>query len=504
MSPSPEAPPGSLPPAAAHALSLAMVAAATLAAVIVDQATHASDLSLVFVLPVVVAAVSLGWGPALTAAVTGVLAYNFFLIAPRYTLRVADPANLWALLLLLTVAAVVSAVAAQARRRALEGREAAAQATALHTLARGLVGETSVAGVAGRCAEALASLFHAPAVVLVDDEGLTLAGRAGADGLSDADLEAARWALAANLATRGGAWPGGESTFDFWPIVTARRRRAVIGVRIAGPEGRPEAPERRVEIVAGYLAVALEREALARQALDQQVLAAGERFKSDLLAAVSHDLRTPLSTILLSLQSLRAFDEAHDPATRRALLAATEAEAGRLTRMVENLLDMNRLEAGALPVRPAPARPAALVAAALERAGPALAGRKVVNQARRGAPLLVDAGLFESALANLLENAGKYSPAGSTVRIRAGRDEDERLGFVEVLDEGPGFAGSAEPYFEKFRRGQEGDGRAPGTGLGLSIARGFLEAQGGRVEASDRPEGAGARVRLLAPLAGVA
>jgi two-component system sensor histidine kinase KdpD len=339
-------------------------------------------------------------------------------------------------------------------------------------------------------------------VVLVDDDGLRIEGRAGVEALSDADLEAARWSLAANLPTRGGAWPGAEAAFDFWPIVTARRRRAVIGVRIAGPEGRPEAPERRVEIVAGYLAVALEREALARQALDHEVLVAGERFKADLLAAVSHDLRTPLATILLSLQSLRALEGGHDAATRATLLEATEAEAARLARMVENLLDMNRLEAGALPVKPQPTPPARLVAAALQRAAPALAGRRIVNQARRGHAMLVDPGLFESALANLLENAGKYSPEGSTVRIRAGRDEDEDgMGFIEVLDEGPGFAGAAAPYFEKFARGQAGDGRAPGTGLGLSIARGFLEAQGGRVEASDRSDSAGARVRLLAPLA---
>jgi two-component system sensor histidine kinase KdpD len=112
---------------------------------------------------------------------------------------------------------------------------------------------------------------------------------------------------------------------------------------------------------------------------------------------------------------------------------------------------------------------------------------------------MVDAGLFESALANRLENAGKYSPKGSTVRIRAGREDG--MGWVEVLDEGPGFAGSSEALFEKFVRGREGDGRPPGVGLGLSIARGFLEAQGGRVEATDRLDGAGARVRLLAPLA---
>jgi two-component system sensor histidine kinase KdpD len=160
---------------------------------------------------------------------------------------------------------------------------------------------------------------------------------------------------------------------------------------------------------------------------------------------------------------------------------------------------MNRIEAGAVSVRPAPMPVRELAAAALAQAAPALAGRKVVDDSAGGPALLVDPALFETALANLLDNAAKYSPEGSIVRIKAGREDG--MGWVEVLDEGPGFAGLSEPLFEKFARGREGDGRPPGTGLGLSIARGFLQAQGGRVEARDRDDGPGARVRLLAPLA---
>jgi two-component system sensor histidine kinase KdpD len=490
------------PPAlAGHALAIVAVAAATLAAVLMDAQVTVPNLSLVFVLPVVLAAVAFGWGPALTAAVGGALAYNYFLIEPRYTLRVADPANVWALILLLTTAGVVSAVASEGRRRALEAWAAADQAAAIRGLARGLVGETTREGVTRRCAEALAQLFQAPAVVLVmDGDVLTPVAAAGGARLTDADQEAAAWSLAAGIATRGGAYPAGAATFDFWPLTTPQRQQAVVGVRISDDErGRPSAPERLVETVVGYLSVALDREAYARQALETRVQAASERLKADLLAAVSHDLKTPLSTILFTLQSLQRFAGGHDEATRAQLLAAAETETARLSRMVENLLDMNRLEAGALPVRPAPTDAGALVKAALERAAPALAGRKVVRKSGARARFLVDPALFESALANLLENAGKYSPPGSTVRVQSGRDGD--MGWVEVLDEGPGFDGSPEPMFERFARGQAGDGRPPGTGLGLSIARGFLEAQGGRVEACNRPDGPGACVRLLAPLA---
>ncbi len=487
-------------PALAYGATLLAVAAAALAAILADREVRIPNLSLVFVLPVVFAAVTFGWRASLAAAVAGALAYNFFLIEPRFTMRVSDPANIWALGLLMLVGAIVSTVAAQSRRRAIAALEAVDQARALNALARTMVGESSRAGLAGRCAEALSELFHAPAVVLLeDDDGLRPMGIAGGAVPTEADLEAARWSLASRLPVRGGAYPAGEATFDVWPVVTRQRQHAVVGVSLAGRDaGRPDQPERLVEIVSGYLSVALDRESYAAQAMQGQVRVAGEQLKADLLAAVSHDLKTPLSTVLFTLQSLRRFDTRYDATQRGELLASAEAEAERLSRMVESLLQMNRLEAGAVVVRLAPVAVADLAAAALTRAAAALAGRNVVNEVQGDAILMVDAALFESALSNVMENAGKYAPAGSTVLVRYGSDGP--TGWIEVLDEGPGFAGPAEPLFEKFVRGREGDGRPPGVGLGLSIARGFAKAQGGRLDAADRGDRPGARVRLYAPL----
>lgn len=492
------------PPWIAYLATSAAVALAILAAVMVDRTLGAPNASLVFVLPVVLAAASFGWRPALLAAVTGVVAYNFFLIEPRHTFRVADPANVWALLLLLVTATVVSVVAAQSRRRALVAQEAAEQAGALQALARTLVGATSAREIAEGCALAVSQLFRAPAVVLLEGrKAFTVRAAAGDAQLSPADEDAARWALSARHATRGGAYPVGEADFDFWPVVSRSRRSGVIGVRLANrDDGRPAATERLVEIVSGYLSVALDREAYAERAIQRQVRSARERLKADLLAAVSHDLKTPLATILVTLQSLRKFGRNHDAATRRELFETAEAEVGRLTRMVENLLDMSRIEAGAVRVRAAPIAPAALIDGALQRARPSLAGHRVRNEVKEDAPaLFADAVLFETALANLLENAGKYSPPDSLVQIRAG--EECGMGWIEVLDEGPGFEGPPEALFEKFARGREGDGRPPGTGLGLSIAESFVQAQGGRIEAANRDDARGARVRLLAPLAPV-
>ena len=500
--------PERLHPVAAYALSLMMVGLAALAAVLVDQVQTIPNLSLIFVLPVVIAAVSFGWGPSLAAAVAAVLAFNFFLIAPRYSLHVADPSNLWALALLLITAGIVSAVAAQSRRRAVEAWKAADQATALQALARSLVAATGDAGSAEASAEALARLFQAPAVVLLQGEhDLAVSARAGGDGgggeLTPSDHEAASWALAARMPTRGGAYPVEAAAYDFWPVVTPQRQQAVIGVAISlGEGGRPENPERLVEIVSGYLAVALDREAYAAQVLKSRVEVASERLKADLLSAVSHDLKTPLSTVLFTLQSLQKFAKTHDAQTRAELLNLAETETARLSAMVGNLLDMNRLDAGAVVVQTASVAPAELAAEALRSAAVALTGRRVINEvSAEAARLQVDASLFETALANVLENAAKYAPAGAVIRLRSGQTAG--AGWIEVLDEGPGFPGAIEPLFEKFSRGVVGDGRPPGTGLGLAIARGFLEAQGGRVEAENLAGGKGARVRLSAPLAKV-
>jgi two-component system sensor histidine kinase KdpD len=496
-----DARPAALPRPIAYGLALAMTAAATVAGLLLERAAPVSSLSLLYVLPVAIAALSLGWGPAVVAVVAGVLAYNFFLLEPRYTLRVADPANVVALVLLLVIAMLLSAAAAQSRGRATRAWRAAEQAAALNALARGLVGARDVQAVASLCAEALSRLFGAPAVIWLEGEdGLMLAAVAGGAAPAAPDEEAAGWSLASRSPTRGREYPVADAVFDCWPVVSAARRRACIGLRISGgDDDRPAAPERLVEIVGGYLAVALDREAYAAQAVSAEVALAGDRVRSDLLAAVSHDLKTPLATVLLSLQSLRRFSGRHDAAAREDLLRIAEEEATRLDRMVGDLLDVNRLEAGAPVVRPEPVAAADLVARAIQRVEPALAGRDLRCALEAAHSLLmVDPGLFEAALGNVLENAAKYAPVGP-IEVSAGEAPGE--GWIEVRDEGDGFGGVAERMFERFGRGVAGDGRPPGMGLGLTLARGFLEAQGGRAEAGDRRDRRGAWVRLTAPLA---
>jgi two-component system sensor histidine kinase KdpD len=478
-----------LHPAVGYAAALAMAAAATLAALAVDQRVAIPNLSLVFVLPVVIAALSFGWGPSLTAAVTGVLAYDVFLIAPRQSLRVNDPANVWALSLLMVVAALVSAVAARSRRRRVEALALADQAAALQGLARALVAAPDRKAILEAAAEALQRLFSGPAVVLTEGpDGLAPATGAA---LEPADVEAARWALAAKRPTKAGAYPAEAATFDFWPV--AGREPLIVGVALARPAGRPADPERLVEIVGAYLSTALARERPGGRAMEARVEQEGQRLKADLIAAVSHDLRTPLSTMLLTLQSLRRFGDAHDAGARAELLALAEAETARLIGMVANLLDMSRIDADALTARLAPVPMAELIEAAITQAAP---GARVIETTVEPPELTAEAdfALTRTALANVIQNAGKYAAAGTSIRIRAAGAEGQVL--VEVADQGPGFSGPTEPLFGKFTRGVEGDGRAPGTGLGLSIARSFMDAQGGRIEAWNSFEGAVVRLWL--------
>lgn len=248
-------------PLLGYAAGAAMVAAAGLAAFVVDHIVQASNLSLVFVVPVIVAAVSFGWGPALFSALLSVAVFDFFFVEPRMSFQVARPTDLWALGLLLLVAAISSTVAAESRRRALAASQAAAQAEALHALAHAIIRDEPYSAVVGLAAQSLGAIFNAPAVVLREDAGkLGVAASSGGAQVAAADLDAAQWALANDKATRAEAYPFDQSTFDFWPVQSPASGRLVLGVKLSGrSEGRPAAPERHVELVAAYLAASAGR-----------------------------------------------------------------------------------------------------------------------------------------------------------------------------------------------------------------------------------------------------
>jgi K+-sensing histidine kinase KdpD len=240
--------------------SVAMTAVATVVAVGVDSTVTIPNLSLVFVVPVIVAGVSLGLGPSLCSAILGALAFNFFLTEPRYSLAVDDPANIWAIGLLFVVGLIVSGVAFTSHRRATEAALLRRQASVLQGYSRDLVAADNTKAIVSITSQALAALFQVPVVVMLVTEGRVVSlERVGDVEPQEAELEAARSSLATGTVVRAGVYPDLTSRFDFWPVATAEGQNAVIGLAF-DPDERPSAPDALVDIVRSILALVLDRQ----------------------------------------------------------------------------------------------------------------------------------------------------------------------------------------------------------------------------------------------------
>jgi K+-sensing histidine kinase KdpD len=245
--------------------SIAMTAAATVVAVGVDSKVTIPNLSLVFVVPVIAAAVSLGLGPSICSAILGALAYNFFLTEPRYSLAVDDPANIWAIGLLLVVGLIVSSVAFTSRQRATEAALLKRQATVLQGYSRDVVAADNTKSIVSITSQALATLFKVPVVVmLVREDRVASLEQVGDVEPQEAELEAARSSLANGMVVRSGVYPNLASRFDFWPVETAEGQKAVIGLAF-DPDERPSAPDTLVNIVGRILALVLDRQQVRRR-----------------------------------------------------------------------------------------------------------------------------------------------------------------------------------------------------------------------------------------------
>ncbi|MGH7429472.1 MAG: ATP-binding protein, partial [Candidatus Methylomirabilaceae bacterium] len=286
----------------------------------------------------------------------------------------------------------------------------------------------------------------------------------------------------------------------YWPLVGTQGSIGVLAIRPSQP-GRLFDPEQLhlLETLANQMALAIERARLAKQSHQAQVQAETERLRNAILSSVSHDLRTPLATITGAASSLLDSPTETDPASRRELIQAISTEANRLDRLVRNLLDMTRLEAGAVQLRKEFHPLEEVVGAALTRLGSRLQGHQIRTEFPADLPLvLLDGVLIEQVMLNLLENAIKYAPPGSTIDLSATASEKEML--FEIADRGPGLPpGDEERIFDKFYRA--GPAHEGGVGLGLTICRGIVDAHGGRIWAENR-SGGGAVFRFTLPLEG--
>lgn len=248
-----------LPRAGQYGAALAMVAVATLLAFVVKNVIAAPNLTLIYVLPVIAAATAFGWGPALAAVVAGVLAFDFFFTEPYFSFTISSPSDIWAAGLLLVIAAIVTTVAAQSRRRTVEALRAQEQAEALQSLAHMVIAQRPRGEVLDAAAAALNRIFRAPAVIYLQERGeIRRAAESGRPEITPIDEEAARGALTALLHTRAETYPYDQAEFEFWPVATPAGRRFVLGVDFTRAlADRPEKPERFTESVAAYVAAAL-------------------------------------------------------------------------------------------------------------------------------------------------------------------------------------------------------------------------------------------------------
>jgi two-component system sensor histidine kinase KdpD len=257
---------------------------------------------------------------------------------------------------------------------------------------------------------------------------------------------------------------------------------------------------RLLDALCDQAALAIERTTLAHDLDSARLLAETDRLRSALLTSISHDLKTPLASILGAITSLRTYSKAYDEAAKEQLMATVQEEAERLNRFIANLLDMTRLESGAVAPGLALVDLSEVLGSVLKRAAAILAAHKVVRSLAPDLPMLrIDFVLFEQALFNLLDNAAKYAPAGSTIELR-GRRAGERV-ILQVVDEGEGIPpADLERVFDKFYRVHGTDRRRAGTGLGLAISRGFVEAMGGTIRAGNRADRTGAEFTIEMPV----
>jgi len=342
-------------------------------------------------------------------------------------------------------------------------------------------------------------------VVLLLPEGESIAVRAGyppEDLLDEADLAAAKWCWQNNRPAGRDAdtLPGTRRLF--LPIRTGRGAVGVVGIDNDDPGPLLTPDQRRLlDALSDQTALAIERINLAEDLDRAKITAETDRLRSALLTSLSHDLRTPLASILGSATTLDSYGARLDERVMKELTGTIREEAERLNRFIANLLDMTRLESGAIAPRISPVDVAELVGSALERAGKILAAHHVELDIPADLPMLdLDAVLFEQVLFNILDNAAKYAPPGSLIRIEA----ESEFGRVRlsIVDEGSGIApADLERIFDKFYRVHAQDRQRAGTGLGLAICRGFIEAMGGEIVAENRRDRPGAIFTLILPVA---
>ena len=470
-------------------------------ATLIDQRafdrTQLADIVMIYMAGIVVVAMRWNMGPALFSALLSVLAFDFFFIPPYGTLEVADLSHIATFAVMFLIAALVSGLTKRVRDQAESARQRELRTASLYALSRALAAAKTRQEVLEQGTKHVQEVFGGRAAALVPAATGGLVARVEQPWtytLDEKERSVAEWVLAHARAAGLGTETMPTASALYLPLEGSDGPLGVLGLLPASPSRvADEHGRQHLEAFVRQIAAALDRARLGVQAQQAQLRVEAEQLRNSLLSSVSHDLRTPLAVITGTASAL--IDDRLDPAVRRDLAETIVNEAERLNRLVRNLLDVTRLEAGALRIDKEWQPVEEVIGAALAVVDRVLGDRPVTADVAPDLLAPFDAVLVQQVLVNLLENAVKYTAAESPITVSASKSDDAIE--IVVADRGPGLPGGEETrIFEKFYRAEKGKGG--GAGLGLTICKGVVTAHGGRIWAENR-EGGGAAFHFTLP-----
>ncbi|MFA5353764.1 MAG: sensor histidine kinase KdpD [Thermodesulfovibrionales bacterium] len=482
-------------------LSLASVAACTGLAALMRPLFNPVDAAMVYILGIMVIASKAGKGPSVLSTFLSVASFDFFFVPPFYTFSVSDARYVLTFFVMFAVASVISRLTLRVRAQADAARQRERRTAALYSLSRKLVHERGIENLSSIAARHISDVFSSHVVVLVPDEGGKLTVPATGPetfALDQKEMSVAQWAFDHRQRAGLGTDTLSGAKALYIPLGAASKTVGVIGV-LPGPtqEFFDQEQVHVVESFANQTAMAIERAMVSEEAQQSLLKAETEELRNTLLSSVSHDLRTPLAAITGAATTLMQKDVTLKASEQLELVQTIHEEAEHLNQIIRNVLDMTRLDAGAITVKKEWQPFEEIVGAVLNRLSERLGDRPLKTNLPEDLPLLVsfDPLLIEQVLMNLLDNSLKYTPEGTPLEISAFVKDGEIV--MELADRGPGIPeGEEERIFEKFVRGS---GSGGGIGLGLTICRAIITAHGGSITAENRP-GGGAVFRFSLPL----
>jgi two-component system sensor histidine kinase KdpD len=489
-------------PLGRYLISFGFVALSTLLGISVRGSLEPTNLVMLYLASVVISAVYLGRGPSLLAALTGVLAFDFFLVPPYFTLAVSDTQYLITFLVLLIVSLVTSSLTARVREQAEAAIRREAQTSALYNLGRDLTSATDLINVLDIIISHIGQTFAREVVIFLPENG-RIRPFASSPGYhpDENELAVAAWSFEHDQPAGRGTDTLPAASMRCQPLKTANGLVGVLGVRpIEATSFLTSEQRQTLSAFANQAALAIERASLAEQARQAELLQAAEKLQTALLNSISHDLRTPLVSITGALTSLDEQSESLNDEYRKSLILTAREEADRLNRLVGNLLSMTRIESGAIKLHREPGDLQDVIGTALEQLGRRVAEHEIKISVPDDFPLVpLDFTLIVQVVVNLLENAVKYSPKGSPIEVSASLVEHKAC--IQIADRGVGIPSEdLARVFDKFYRVQRPES-VSGTGLGLSISKGIIEAHHGSIYARNRVNG-GTVIVVALPLNG--